>query len=128
MRISLLPPKSDYLPKLRSILARTSTLLFLSMLVRYILTLLSKDESSNPSQESPESLRQHHPGKEQQPEQEPNAHQRQKAIRISKEFVDIESEVNSSDSKKQKTGAKSEQENKRAEEKRRFRLRRTQIF
>ena len=85
------------------------------MLMRSVLALPSENQSSNSTQQSPQSFRQHHPDKQEKTEQKPNAHQRQKTVWIGKELVDVESEINCGNGQKQKSRAEAKQENKGAE-------------
>src|ERR1043166_6874671 len=86
-----------------------------------------EDQSSNPARQPPQSLRQHHPQEQKKAEQEPKAHQWQKTIWIGEELVDVESEINCCDSHEQKSRPNAKQENKGAEKKRAFGLRRAQL-
>ena len=70
------------------------------MLMSSISALPAENQSSNPSQQSPQAFGQHHPENQQKTKQEPNAHQGQKTIRVGKKLVDVEGEINSGNREK----------------------------
>lgn len=101
--------KSDYLPNTASALA---TSLLPSMLVRSILPLSPEYESSDPGQQSSQSLGQHHPDKQQKTKQESDTHQRQQTVWIGKKFVDVKDQINCGNRQEQKARAKANQKKK----------------
>ncbi len=104
------------------------TFLLPSMLVPAILALPPEEQSSKPTQQSPQPPWQHHPAKQEKTKQEPNTHQGQQTVWIGKELVDVESEINSRNRQEQKSRPKTKQENKGTEKKSSFGLRRAQIL